>query len=236
MTDNTEDIKYSDVLKSKVNLNDEAAITGQWTNILTMSKEEKQQAAKDVLLQPYMAPVYQLNGIEPRDVKEFIDHVVKYPGLCESIVFSNSLVFTNQKANSSDANGDGVSDGDNTKIDSIEEVFNSARELSDRLGGIMKPFAQRKAAERAPKAPEPSKLQKAFRIAGKLLKGFLEAGRVTVIATGIGIAVYASYEGYEIMKDNTDNKAKTGRNDISQNNNQDTNTLYTAWANNAKTR
>lgn len=236
MTDNAENIRYSDILKSEVNLNDEKAVTRQWTNVLSMSKEEKKKAAEDVLLQPYMALVYKTNGIEPCDVKDFIAHVAQYPRLCESIVFNNSLVFNNQKGNSVDANGDGVSDGDNTKIDSVEEMCNVARELSERFSGMMKPFAQKKAAERAPKAPEPNKLQKALKQAGKLLKGFLEVGRVTVIGMGVVTATYMGYEGYEAMKDNTDNKTKTGKNTNIQDNTQDKNITYTAWAKNSRTR
>ncbi|MBR1601761.1 MAG: hypothetical protein IJ677_09340, partial [Alphaproteobacteria bacterium] len=116
MTDTKENLTYSDVLKQVETFNDSKIIESHWMNIFKMSNSEKSKIAEEILLQPYMAEVYRRNGIEPYDVKEFIQQVADNPKQCETVILGNSTVFYANINNSKDMNGDGISDGNSHKI------------------------------------------------------------------------------------------------------------------------
>ena len=77
----TENITYNDILKSHETLNDDDAVFAQWSNVYEMTAEERKKAVEEILLQPYMKDVYIAHGIEPGDIKEFIQTIGIIHGL-----------------------------------------------------------------------------------------------------------------------------------------------------------
>ena len=241
MTDNKEIQTYQDILKPSETLNDDKIIASHWMNVYTMSNETKRIIATEILLQPYMEEAYKKNGIEPRDVKEFIQKVSNDPNACETVILHNSLAFDNNKANSKDKDGDGVSDGNNEKIDSFEEALMRAQELTEELSKFMTEFAEQKKAERT--SPEPEKkwwkkaFQKAADFTGSLIHAFAVVGGITMIAGGtyFGIKAYSD----DNSKDNQfgivpDNNASDAMQHARDKLNKDAKTNYDAFTKAAK--
>ncbi len=223
MTDNKDNLTYSDVLKQVETFNDSKIIESHWLNIFEMSNSKKSKIAEEILLQPYMAEVYRRNGIEPYDVKEFIQQVADNPKQCETVILENSIVFDANVNNSKDMNGDGISDGNSHKIDSKEEEEARKNDLTERLGSLMKSFAAKKEAERTPPAPEKKWWEKALSKAGNVVRAFAMAGGIAMIAGGtyLGVKIYSDEKNndnnYGIVPDNNTSKAmKNAREKLSK--------------------
>ena len=213
MTDTKENLTYSDVLKQVETFNDSKIIESHWMNIFKMSNSEKSKIAEEILLQPYMAEVYRRNGIEPYDVKEFIQQVADNPKQCETVILGNSTVFYANINNSKDMNGDGISDGNSHKIDTEEEEEARKNDLTERFGSLMKSFAAKKEAERTPPAPEKKWWEKALHKVGNLVSSFAMAGGIALIAGGsyLGVKVYLDHKNndnnYGIVPNNNTSQA-----------------------------
>lgn len=223
MTDNKDNLTYEDVLKPVETFNDSEIIKSHWLNIFEMSNSEKSKIAEEILLQPYMAEVYENNGIKPSDVKEFIQKVAGNPKNCETVILNNSLAFDNNKSNSKDRNGDGISDGNNQKIDSHEENLMRKNELSQKLKSLMTSFVKQKTMESTPPEPEKKWWEKALSKAGNVVRAFAMAGGVAMIAGGtyLGVKIYSDEKNndnnYGIVPDNNTSKAmKNAREKLSK--------------------
>lgn len=196
MNENKEKMTYEDVLKPVETLNDSNIIFKQWTDVYKMSDDKCKKTAEEILLQPYMKQAYSAHNIEPQDVKEFIETVTQNRTVCENIILNNSNIFQQNKENSKDKNGDGKSDGDNTKIDTEEEKLVRKIQLIGAFEKIMKSFAEQKDAERnkSPDKPWYTKaLLKSVKIVDSAIHKFAIAGGIAILAMGsyVGIKAYA---------------------------------------------
>lgn len=212
MTDNKENMTYEEALKpaKKMTMN----MVKRYSLAAGMSDEELSEAVKEILLQPYMENLYR-GRIEPQDIAEFTEEMTNASRNKKVSIVSGFALSVFE----TDRFGDG-----NNEIGSNESLL-LINTLDKRFSADIIKFSEKKEAERASPIPEPTKLQ---RHAGKLLKSFLEGGRLVVLSIGIAAA---SYTGYELFKENKDrpaDKNETEKNIASRK--QSNVTTYTSWA------
>ena len=212
MTDNKENMTYEEALKpaKKMTMN----MVKEYGFAMNMSDEKLSESVKEILLQPYMARLYQ-GRIAPQDVAEFAEDMANSSRSKKTAIisgFAHSVDTTDK-----DGNGDNAIGGVEADI--------LLKKLNTRLSSDIDKFADKKEMERTPPAPEPTKLHKR---AKKLLKAFLEVGRVTAIATGLFAATYATTEMLKENNDKPNNKDNTEKKTVSEK--QNNKTTYTSWA------
>lgn len=104
---------------------------------------------------------------------------------------NNSNIFQQNKENSKNKNGDGKSDGDNTKIDTEEEKLVRKIQLTVAFEKIMKSFAEQKDAERNRSNESPKWLKDPIGWLKQKKHSFARAANVFVITTGISLPIAA---------------------------------------------
>ena len=173
MTDN---ITYEDVLKPAHKMNMD--MVRQYTQAAALSDEQQKEAVREILMQPYMKDVYRSQAIKPCDVAEFVEEMTNTSwGQRTSIIsnFASSVLSVDQHGNM---------DGN---INGVRETLVLQENMKKNLADKTKRFAEKKKAENA-FADKGKKLSKT----AKLLKKFLKAGRVVVLAMGICGTTYVA--------------------------------------------